>query len=255
MFFDLRGFSLSAEASADDLLPLAQDLRQVMDIVTDEVFRTRGTIIDYQGDGVFAAWGVPFAQEDQCFAALHCAMQVAKRLRETTFGGVGGGCGIGVAFGSCLAGSVGSSTHFKYGVLGPSVNLASRLEALTKPDRLHAPILLSEEVKTRVEASQFSMVRVGRFVMAGLSVPTNLYELLARGRLLSESDKAERWHDWLERLEALRARDQLNALQQEVRSSGLHASPRVQWILRRCSELQDEAALTAWDGIHRIDVK
>jgi class 3 adenylate cyclase len=255
MFFDLRGFSLEAEASADDLLPLAQDLRQVMDIVADEVFRTHGTIIDYQGDGCFAAWGVPFEQPDQSLSALACALQVSKRLRETTFGGFGGGCGIGVAFGECLAGSVGSSTHFKYGVLGPSVNVAARLEALTKPDRLHAPILLSEAVFHRVSDSALHMVRVGRFVLAGMQQPTNLYELLMRSRLLAQESHASLWHGWLARLEAARSLVEIDELVAEVCRSNLGESPRVQWLLRRCHELAQGNALSRWDGIHYLAAK
>jgi class 3 adenylate cyclase len=251
MFFDLRGFSLSAEASADDLLPLAQDLRQVMDIVADEVFRTHGTIIDYQGDGCFAAWGVPFEQEDQCFAALHCALQVTKRLRETAFGG----CGIGVAFGECLAGSVGSSSQFKYGVLGPSVNVASRLETLTKPNRLNAPILLSEDVATRVAGTGLNLLRVGRFVLAGMSRELDLYELLPRGRLLAGSGAADQWHTWLERFETARTVGALAGLIQELRACPWTASPRIQWLVRRCAELQRSGRVAEWDGVHRLEDK
>jgi PAS domain-containing protein len=62
LFFDVRGSSPAIAAAALDLTRVYTELRAIIEDVTDAIFETDGTIIDYAGDGVFAAWGIPFEQ-------------------------------------------------------------------------------------------------------------------------------------------------------------------------------------------------
>jgi class 3 adenylate cyclase/pSer/pThr/pTyr-binding forkhead associated (FHA) protein len=159
MFFDICGSSLQLEATSD-LMAFYDDIRSMIGVVTAAVFEFDGTIIDYAGDGVFAAWGVPLPQPNQAELAARCAIEILLRLRELPLKDLGGDgvddaalFGIGIARGEVLAGALGSPAVFKYGILGQTVNLANRLEALAKPSRFNTPIVISDRVKAGLEGT------------------------------------------------------------------------------------------------------
>jgi class 3 adenylate cyclase len=253
LFFDLRGFSLSAEASADDLLPLHEHLSSVMDTVAEEVFRAEGTIIDYQGDGCFAAWGIPFEQPDHAPAAVRCALRIVERLEslETTLTSSNQSslCGIGIASGQTLAGSVGGSAQFKYGLLGPSVNLAARLESLTKPQRLHAPILVSEAVAAALDPSETPFVRVARVQPAGMDCEIDVFEVLRPGRF-DTGEERTRWEQLVTALESARTPEDVQRVRQALVEWPAE-DPRTTWLRAQCDALEVGDALSDWDGVLR----
>lgn len=180
-FFDVRGSSLSLEASPEQRSKLYRDLRRVLSIVTEAVFETGGTIIDYAGDAVFAVWGVPLPQLDQAERAVKCALSVVQRLREEAFLTLRAGvqlCGIGIATGEVLVGPVGSSVMFKYGVFGPSVSAAQRLAALTKTDALDREILISREVRAELSRYRSATRRVALVPLRGMDSMMEVFEVI-----------------------------------------------------------------------------
>ncbi len=261
LFFDLRGFSLSSEATAHDLLTLHGDLQKVMTIVTSEVFAAEGTVIDYQGDGCLAAWGVPFDQPDQAELAVRCALTILGHLREASFrvlqpgrAGGSGFCGIGIASGEVLAGSVGSKEQFKYGVLGPSVNLAARLEGLTKRDRMHAPILMTANVRAALPASDFLTRRLGTVQIAGMSTVERLYEAVEPDDGLGSAEDGERWHRILRDIEEARSDDDLDLVEQALTDWEMEHA-RLAWVRETCQRLREPGVLASWQGVLRYHDK
>ncbi|MET0390352.1 MAG: adenylate/guanylate cyclase domain-containing protein [Polyangiales bacterium] len=179
LFFDVRGSSPALDASAHELADLYADLRRVIDLVTELVFQSEGTIIDYAGDGVFAAWGVPFPQENQAELSVRCAIEILQRLNETRFKVLDqrhAVCGIGIAQGDVLAGPVGSAIVFKYGILGPSVNAAQRLATLTKADALNRPILLTATVHEQLVGTGIVTESLGTVELPGMRSRVGVYE-------------------------------------------------------------------------------
>lgn len=172
LFFDVRGSSLPLHASADQLASAYSDLRRIIDRVTDCVFEFEGTIIDYAGDGVFAAWGAPFAQPTQASLAVACAVRLAQLLKREDFPSLGanGGAlfGIGIAKGQVLAGTMGASGLFKYGIMGPAVSAAQRVETLTKPDKLGRPIIVTAEVRSGLADTEFACESLGTADLPGV---------------------------------------------------------------------------------------
>lgn len=256
-FFDLRDFSLATEAAAGDLLELHSDLRRSMEIVTREIFLRDGTVIDYQGDGCFAAWGVPFEQSDQAHAAVRCAIGILEELSVTPLTAIAATsravCGIAIAKGQVLAGSMGFGKQMKYGVLGPSVNLAARVEALTKPGRLNAPILITEDVAIALDAAQTPFVRVARVGLTGFQAAINVYEVLAPGRSIASGENAQLWETLLRGLESARCAPDLHNLRAEIRSVPFRDDPRVLWLQDFCAQLETTQDLSSWDGIVRYE--
>jgi class 3 adenylate cyclase len=258
LFFDLRGFSLSVETSASDLLDLQQDLTTIITLVTQTVFDAGGTVIDYQGDAVFAAWGVPFAQADQAELAARCALKILHRLEEADVAMARNQhqaretlCGIGLCMGEVLAGTVGSREMFKYGLLGPSVNVAKRLDSVTKPAYLHATVLCCEGLAQQLASSSLRLRRVARVRLGGMTRVENVYELIDPGAAHERTwqrEHDERWNTVLTAVENARTEADLDALE-PVLEQLPENHPRTVWLRQMALRLRDPSARAKWNGI------
>lgn len=152
LFCDLRGFSRQTELSSDDLLELLERVSQAMGVMTRHILQGGGVVGDFHGDAAMGFWGWPFPQPD----AIERACQAALAIRSE-FSTSANRCGhpladfqigLGLATGRAVAGKIGSVDQVKVTVFGPVVNLASRLEGMTK--RLRAGIVLDEHTANYV---------------------------------------------------------------------------------------------------------
>jgi adenylate cyclase len=184
LFCDLRGFSRTCEQHAGDLLSLLTRVSKALGVMTDSIFNQNGVIADFQGDAAMGFWGWPIAQPDAarraCLAALCIRTEFeAARLRPN-HPLAGFQVGVGIATGPAVAGKIGASSQAKVGVFGPVVNLASRLEGMTKI--LGAAVLV--DAATAQAASALIPASAGRFrrlavvTPAGVDMPLTVYELL-----------------------------------------------------------------------------
>ena len=135
MFSDIRGFTTLSENL--DPKTLSQFLNEYLSAMTDIVFETEGTLDKYIGDAVMAFWGAPLHQDDYILRACTAAIKMRNKLKEMAPDlkaryGVDVSAGLGVNAGTVSVGNMGSSKIFEYTVIGDSVNLASRLEGLTR---------------------------------------------------------------------------------------------------------------------------
>ncbi len=135
LFSDLRGFTTISEGM--DPKTLSQFLNEYLTAMTDCVFENQGTLDKYIGDAVMAFWGAPVYQEDHILKACKAACLMQKRLEEIAPDfkkryNIDVGMGVGVNTGTVSVGNMGSQKIFEYTVLGDHVNLASRLEGLTR---------------------------------------------------------------------------------------------------------------------------
>jgi adenylate cyclase len=156
LFTDVRGFtSLSERLPPETTLTL---LNEYLEAMSEIVFRHGGTLDKFIGDAVMAFWGAPLADPQHARRAVAAAleMQEAAERIERAWAGRGLGqpfaIGVGVSTGEAVVGNVGSLTRkLDYTAIGDTVNLASRLEGLTKEH--HVPILVCEA--TAAAASTF----------------------------------------------------------------------------------------------------
>ena len=135
LFSDIRGFTTFSEQM--DAKSLASFLNDYLGIMTKIVFAHDGTLDKYIGDAVMAFWGAPLDQPRHayncCMAALAMMRALAEnRERFKSQYGVDVAIGIGINTGMVNVGNMGSENNFEYTVIGDHVNLASRLEGLTK---------------------------------------------------------------------------------------------------------------------------
>lgn len=177
LFSDVRNFSrLSARLGPRRTFEMMQD---VMDLQTERVRETDGVVVDYVGDGLLAMWNAPAEQPDHAVRACLAAIAIQRglpALSERWAGEAGQPLhlGIGIHTGPALVGNTGSNIKFKYGPMGETVNLASRVENATKT--LGVPVLVTEPTRARL-APGMPTRRIGPVRLEGFDTPIDLAEL------------------------------------------------------------------------------
>ncbi len=177
MFFDLRGFTaLSDTMRAEEVVAL---LNHIFTDIVDIIFEHAGTLDKFIGDGLMAVFGVPLATGSDELNAVTAAVKIRDAVSEINRFRVLEGqppvhFGIGIHTGDVVAGNVGSKKRVDYTVIGKTVNLASRVEGLTK--RFSTDILITpatfETVKDSIEYTPHEAVEV-----RGLREPVATYSV------------------------------------------------------------------------------
>ncbi len=179
LFADIRGFSAISEKISPRLA--CELIQDVMQHLTARVMETSGVVVDYVGDGLLAMWNAPVEQPDHAVRACRAALQMRDGLPELNRrweGRIGKtiGLGVGINSGAALVGNTGSHQKFKYGPLGHTVNLASRVEGATK----HQGVSLLVTGSTRnLLGNSFATRRLCRARVVGIHGDVELHELHA----------------------------------------------------------------------------
>ena len=197
LFCDVRGFSRVSEK-----LGPAGSLRWMNDVMTElsgRVLDEAGVLVDYVGDEVMAMWGAPEDQPDQAERAVRAALAMlgalpAVNARWQASLGTETRIGIGVNTGPAQVGNTGSTFKFKYGPLGNTVNLGSRVQGLTK--YLQRSLLVTRATREQL-GDDFIARRVVRVRVVNIAAPVDLYEVESAGlemrrQFFAESEAASR---------------------------------------------------------------
>ncbi len=179
LFQDIRGFtSLSERLDPAVLLRL---LNQFFTEVVAAVEAEGGVVKQFLGDGVMALFGAPQPHVDHAERAVRAALGIASRLQglNETLEKQGLGpleIGVGVHSGPVVAGLIGPDNRIEYGVVGDPVNLAARIEALTR--EMQATILVSREIAAQLGPT-FTLGRTATMLVKGKSQPVEVIEVLS----------------------------------------------------------------------------
>jgi len=135
LFSDIRDFTSHSEKQSPERI--VATLNSYLSDMSECIFREKGTIDKFIGDAVMAIFGAPVPQEDHADRACRVALDMINSLKTFNQHNEGFGenpleIGIGINTGSMTVGNFGSAKRFDYTVIGDEVNLASRLEGLTK---------------------------------------------------------------------------------------------------------------------------
>lgn len=177
MFCDIRNFTTLSEVTPP--MELGQFLNQYFTLMTDIILKHNGMVDKYIGDAIMAVWGSPLPDPEHAANAVRAALEMVAVTKPGGFplllAGKAIEVGIGINTGFVSAGNFGSSDRFDYTVLGDNVNLASRIEDLTK--LYHRSILISESTESVLPAA-FCCQFIDRVVVKGRKKAVDLFEPL-----------------------------------------------------------------------------
>ena len=183
LFSDIRGFTaLSETLTPNELTTL---LNTILTPMTNVLLQSEATIDKYIGDAIMAFWNAPLDIADHrrkaCLAALDMLerLEVLNRDRDAPLR-----IGIGLHTGPCCVGNLGSTERFSYSAIGDSVNVASRIEGLTK--QYGVSILVSESV--REAATDLAFLPVDRVKLVGRAEPIPIFVLLGNAEWAQHPD-------------------------------------------------------------------
>lgn len=173
MICDLRDFTkISDNWPRDDVIDLLNDY---FDAMSEPIARHGGEILKFIGDGLLAIF--PLSAPDACANLLRAVAEARQAMAALNQRNSGTGraplnYGIGVHVGDVMYGNIGSTSRLDFTVIGPAVNMASRLEALTKT--IGKKVLLSRAFAELVE-KEFALEHVGQHAVRGFNEPIDLF--------------------------------------------------------------------------------
>ena len=178
LFADIRDFTPWVEANAPR--EVVRDLNEYFTEMAEAIRVQRGLVLQFIGDEIEAVFGAPVATPDHAALAVRAALDMRGRLRAWNARCEAAGKralrhGIGIHTGTVLAGNIGGGGRLSYALVGDPVNLASRIQGLTK--NFEVDILISEATRKSIDPAvsvdQLPAVRV-----KGRAEEVNVYRVV-----------------------------------------------------------------------------
>ncbi|HPF20564.1 MAG TPA: adenylate/guanylate cyclase domain-containing protein [Syntrophomonas sp.] len=178
MFADIRGFTAFSENK--DPVEVIHRLNEYLTVMTESILKHGGTLDKYLGDGLMAFFGAPIYYPDHVERSILVAREIQQKVAELnrqweTKGEVPLLVAVGINTGPAVVGNVGSPERMDYTLIGEDVNLASRVEALTK---LFSTLVLVSERSYHLLADgpvKDSLAYVGEELVKGFTHPIKVY--------------------------------------------------------------------------------
>lgn len=246
LFSDIRGFTNFCE----DLPPqkVLEELNKVLSCISDIVEAHNGVVDKFQGDAVMALFGAPVSGRDDAANAMAAGLEIIAEVGSTE--NPLSAC-VGINTGLVVAGNLGSANRLNYSVIGDAVNLAARLESLTRLYNV-ANIV---SAASKAAAPDFVYRELDEVQVVGKNKSVSIYELVGTADTVSPAKEAElvlfasalaayRQQDWL------RAREQFTQLLETCDNAALH-----QVFLQRIKHYEDNPPGPDWQGVYTFDKK
>jgi adenylate cyclase len=167
LFADIRGFTtMSENLSPRDVVDM---LNEIFTELFEAVSQHEGVLDKDIGDAVMAVFGAPLSRGEDAVNAVRAALQMQEMIaainaRRVARGEPGVRLGVGIATGEVVAGTIGSPKRMDYTVIGDSVNLAARLQDLTKT---YGEDVILDEATAAAVANIVSVKEIGAVVVRG----------------------------------------------------------------------------------------
>jgi adenylate cyclase len=254
LFSDVRGFTTISEGL--DPKQLSRLMNEFLTPLTQVIYERRGTIDKYMGDCIMAFWGAPLpdAQHPRNAVLAGLEMLAAMEALQPQFRSRGWpalAIGVGVNSGRMSVGNMGSEVRVAYTVMGDAVNLASRMEGLTK--QYGVGMIVGEA--TRAACKDLAFRELDRVRAKGKTEPVAIYEPLGPLDALGKpaADELSLWHQALKLYRAQEwdmAELQLINLQRMHPDRALYAE-----FVRRVALWRKNPPGQGWDGAWTFEIK
>ncbi len=252
LFSDIRSFtSISEKLSAEELVT---SLNTYFNIMVGIIIEHTGIIDKFIGDAIMAIYGAPVTHDDDPLQATVTALEMIRALdgfnkKQSRIGRPVFRIGVGLNTGEVVVGNIGSSQKLDYTCIGDAVNLASRLEGLTK--LYGVPIIISENtygnLNGEIQAREIDAVRV-----KGKLQPVRIYQ-----PYLEETERmVEGYGIFSEAIELYREMKFEESLKRFMKSNDIIKQdvPSSLYI-DRCKELIQNPPAEDWDGVFTAKTK
>jgi len=253
LFADIQGFTGFSEKLEPE--ELTNFLNKFLTIMTNRIFEFQGTVDKYIGDAIMAIFGAPLPFDDHAVKALDSALGMHDELDNIRaewgdFLPEKFDLKLGLNTGPVVVGNMGSDVRFDYTVLGDNVNLAARLEALTR--QYGVSLLISESTRKAI-GDQFLVRELDGVRVKGKEKPVVIFEVMARKGSPDDTERnqllAERFAEAL-RLYRMQKWDEALDI-----FTALEDDPVSQIFAERCSHLKSEPPGDDWDGVWIMTTK
>ena len=249
-FSDIRGFTSISEKMEPE--KLASFLNQYLTEMAYIVMKNKGLVDKYIGDAVMALWNAPLNEENHpelaCITALEMKSQLkelnkkweTQKLPEMRIG-------MGINTGKAVVGNLGSLNRFDYTAIGDSVNLAARLESITK--QYSVDIIISEFTYEKIK-DKFSCRLLDKVAVKGKTEPIKIYELICKKEDLTETRK-----QLIERFESA-LKDYFNKdFEKAIQKFEIIKDKPSLLFIDRCNEFLRNPPPENWDGAFIMKTK
>lgn len=255
LFSDIRSFTaISEKLSAAEIMNILNIYYQEM---STAISLQQGMVNKMMGDGILAVFGVPLAALEAGTSALRAAIGMENDLRQLNIRMAKEGFprlsqGIGLHIGPVIAGNLGSTNRMEYTVIGDAVNLASRLENLTKFYG-EGVLFTSDILEDLPDSSIFNYRIADRVKVKGKDIPVDIYQLLdsmeyeTKQRRIETKKAFEQARQLYSNGDFKAAKLEFSAIKEQTpddRLLGIY--------IRRCEQFKENPPRD-WDGVIRMD--
>jgi len=261
LFSDIRSFTTISEGMAPD--DLVNSLNRYFSGQVDIIYNRKGVVDKYIGDAIMAFWGAPEKHDDDALQSVLAGLEMISALsgfneNQRKLGKPEFHIGVGINYGEVTVGNIGSERKMDYTVIGDSVNLASRMEGLTKI--YHSELLITEFVYTELQTILKKAPNAPRLYFRVLDTvavkgKTKGVKIYTVKRSLTTAEAAA-WPVHNQGMELYYRRSFREAAEKfrEVYRV-LAKDPNAESLYRRCAEYAANQPPVGWDGVEVMKTK
>ena len=252
LFSDIRSFtSISEKMMPDDLV---NSLNRYFTVMVDIIMARHGIVDKYIGDAIMAFFGAPVRHKDDALQSVLAGIEMSEALgqfnaQQRELGKPEFRIGVGINYGVVTVGNIGTEKKMDYTIIGDMVNLASRMEGLTK--KYHQPLLISESLHQKVK-DEVDCRLIDTVAVKGKTKGVRIYTV--KKRLSEEEKKAWTLHNTAMESYYRRDFDEAIGYFQNVQKifPDDYAS---QLIIDRCRQFKVTPPPENWDGVEIMTEK
>lgn len=181
LFVDIRGYTAYSETQPVDTV--FSMVNRYTEVVSAVIQQRGGTVVEFLGDGLMAVFGAPEAMPDHARVSVQAGCEVVETVRRLALSAGDGAApvsvGVGIASGRVFVGNIRTSDRFVYTAVGDVVNLASRIQGLTR--ELQAAVAIDASTHRTAGATAARFRRHERMRIRGRVEPVDVYSLPVAG--------------------------------------------------------------------------